>query len=135
MMKRRSAKRQHTRHIQLVEHRSPKPSVGRGRDFLGLSEVVREMVAGTLDEDKHPYFTKSPVSGVWQHDGNKTKVNYPPTAKPTAKPMGWASDFTDLRFFTEVLFESPSVFSSVPPEIIFNPSFRMFFAAFSSLSK
>jgi ribosome-interacting GTPase 1 len=48
--------------------------VGRGRDFLGLSEVVREMVAGTLDEDKHPYFTKSPVSGVWQHDGNKTKV-------------------------------------------------------------
>jgi len=28
------------------------------------------------------------------------QVNYP----PTAEPMGWASDFIDLRFFTEVLF-------------------------------
>ena len=32
-------------------------------------------------------------------------VNYP----PTPKAMGGASDFTDLRFFTEASFKSPSV--------------------------
>ena len=58
------------------------------------------------------------------------EVNYP----PTPEAMGWASDFTDLCFFTEVLFESPSVLSSVPPDIIFKPSFRIFLLAFSSLS-
>ena len=58
-------------------------------------------------------------------------MNYP----PTAKLMGWASGFTDLCFFAEVLFESPPVFSTVPAEFnIFNPSLRMFFAAFKSRS-
>jgi hypothetical protein len=53
-------------------------------------------------------------------------VNY-----PFAKDK-WASGFTALRFFAEVLFIAPPVFSTVPAEFnIFNPSLRMFFAAFS----
>jgi len=41
-------------------------------------------------------------------------VNYP----PTAKPMGWASGFTDSRLFLR-LTPSPPVYSEVPAEIIF----------------
>ena len=55
-------------------------------------------------------------------------VNY-----PFAKDK-WASGFTDLCFSREVLFESPPVLSTVPADIIFNPSLRRFFAAFSYLS-
>ena len=52
-------------------------------------------------------------------------VNY-----PFAKDK-WASGFKDLCFFAE----SPPVFSTVPAEFnIFNPSFRMFFAALRSRS-
>jgi hypothetical protein len=52
-------------------------------------------------------------------------VNY-----PFAKDK-WASGFTALCFFAEVLFMASPVFSTVPAEfIIFNPSLRMFFAAF-----
>ena len=47
--------------------------------------------------------------------------------------MGWASGFTALCFFAEGLFIAPPVFSTVPAEFnIFNPSFRMFFAALRS---
>ena len=62
---------------------------------------------------------------------NSDFVNYP----PTPKAMGWASGFTALCFFAEVLFIAPPVFSTVPAEFnIFNPSLRMFFAALRSRS-
>jgi len=47
---------------------------GQARDFLGLRGVIASMVSGQLEEEKHPYFTKDPISGVWQHDGNKTTL-------------------------------------------------------------
>lgn len=47
---------------------------GQARDFLGLRGVIASMVRGELEADKHPYFTKDPISGVWQHDGNKTTL-------------------------------------------------------------
>ena len=47
---------------------------GQARDFLGLRPVVASMVCGELEAEKCPYFTKDPITGVWQHDGNKTTL-------------------------------------------------------------